>query len=290
MKKLLAIAVAAAVAAPMAAMADTTVYGKVHMSVGVIDNVSGIFVESHSSRIGLKGSNALDNGLTATHQLEIGYNFTDEEGDLTPRNSWIGLKGGFGEFRVGRQTTPYSIVDDAAAFPQRNDHGLHTFQRVPNALAYINKFGSVGFAAAYVAAGEAEGGTSDDAVTNLLLNYSAGPLYAGVAYQGMPSGAGDDGLKLVAAYKGANYAAGVVNETLPGSGNNVTTISGKYSFGKAYVVGQYGEDSDSKADQANIEIGYKLGKGTIAYYEYEDIADAAGVDTKTNRVGLVHKF
>jgi len=285
MKKLLAIAVAAAVAAPMAAMADTKVYGKGHMSVGKTNGVSGLFVESHSSRIGLKGSNALDNGLTATHQFEIGYNFTDEEGSLTPRNSWIGLKGGFGEVRVGRQTTPYSVVDDAADFPQRNGHALHTFQRVPNAIAYINKFGSVGFAAAYVAAGAAEGGSGSDAVTNVLVNYSAGPLYAGVAYQGMPSGAGDDGLKVALAYKGANYGVGFVNETKPGSGDNVNTISGKYSFGKAAVVAQYGKNSDTDVKQKDVEISYKLGKGTTTYYEWEDLG---GV--KTNRVGLVHKF
>ena len=41
MKKLLAIAVAAALTAPMVAMADTTVYGKGHMSVGKTNNVSG---------------------------------------------------------------------------------------------------------------------------------------------------------------------------------------------------------------------------------------------------------
>ncbi len=283
MKKLLAIAVAAAITAPMAAMADTTVYGKAHMSIGKTKDVSGMFVESHSSRIGLKGSNALDNGLTATHQFEIGYNYTDEEGNLTPRNSWVGLKGNFGEFRVGRQTTPYSIVDDASTFVTRNDHALHTFQRVPNALAYINKFGSVGVALAYVAAGEAEGGSGSDSITNLLVNYSAGPIYAGVAMQDMPTG--KTGSKIAVAYKGANYGVGLNYEKLPGSGQKVTTVGGKYSFGKAYLAAQYGKNKDTDVKQKNIEIGYGLGKGTKVYYEWEDLAKV-----KSNRIGLVHKF
>ncbi len=283
MKKLLAIAVAVAFAAP--AMADTNVYGKVHMSVGKTESQSGLFVESHSSRIGLKGSNALDNGLTATHQLEIGYNFTDEEGSLTARNSWVGLKGGFGEVRVGRQTTPYSAIDDAVAYPQRNDHALHTFDRIPNALAYINKFGPIGVAAAYVAAGEVEGGTDSDSITNLTVNYKAGPLYAGVGFQGMPSGAGDDGTKIVLGYNGGNYGVGIVSEKLPGSGDKVNTLSGKYSMGKVSLVGQYGKNKDTDIEQKNIEIGYKLGKGTMAYYEWEDLANES-----SNRVGLVHKF
>jgi len=284
MKKLLAIAVAAAITVPMAAMADTTVYGKGHMSVGKTSGVSGMFVESHSSRIGLKGSNALDNGLTATHQFEIGYNFIDEEGTLSARNSWIGLKGGFGEFRIGRQTTPYSVVDDAAAFTTRNDHALHTFARVPNALAYINRFGSVGVALAYVAAGEAEGGANSDSVTNILVNYTAGPLYAGVAMEDVP--AGDTGTKVALAYKGANYGIGYAYEKHSGTGIKSNTIAGKYSFGKAYVAGQYGKNSNGDTTkQKTVEIGYGLGKGTKTYYEWEDLG---GV--KSNRVGLVHSF
>jgi len=290
MKKLLAIAVAAAITVPMAAMADTTVYGKGHMSIGKTKDVPGMFVESHSSRIGLKGSNALDNGLTATHQFEIGYNFTDEEGSLTARNSWIGLKGGFGEFRVGRQTTPYSIVDDAAAFTTRNDHGLHTFTRAPNALAYINKFGAVGFAAAVVANkadGAFPGKPADHIgnIGNILVNYSAGPFYAGVAFQDMPKAAGKDGTKVAVAYKGANYGVGLNYEKLPGSGDKVTTVAGKYSFGKAYLAAQYGKNKDTKVKQKTIELGYGLGKGTKVYYEWEDLAKV-----KSNRIGLVHKF
>ena len=284
MKKLLAIAIAAAITVPMAAMADTTVYGKGHMSVGKTSGVSGMFVESHSSRIGLKGSNALDNGLTATHQFEIGYNFIDEEGTLSARNSWIGLKGGFGEFRIGRQTTPYSVVDDAAAFTTRNDHALHAFDRVPNALAYINKFGSVGVALAYVAAGEAEGGANSDSVTNILVNYTAGPLYAGVAMEDVP--AGDTGTKVALAYKGANYGIGYAYEKHSGTGIKSNTVAGRYSFGKAYVAGQYGKNSNGDTTkQKTVEIGYGLGKGTKTYYEWEDLG---GV--KSNRVGLVHSF
>ncbi|HIQ15366.1 MAG TPA: porin [Leucothrix sp.] len=287
MKKLLAIAVAAAITVPMVAMADTTVYGKGHMSIGKTEDISGMFVESHSSRIGLKGSNALDNGLTATHQFELGYNLIDEEGTISARNSWIGLKGGFGEFRIGRQTTPYSIVDDAAAFTTRNDHALHTFDRIPNALAYINKFGSVGFALAYVAAGEAEGGSGSDSITNLLVNYSAGPLYAGVALQDVPTG--DTGTKFALAYKGANYGVGYAFEKHPGSGVKSNTIAGKYSFGKAYLAAQYGKNSggtpEDETKQKTFELGYSLGKGTKTYYEWEDIGGK-----KSNRVGLSHSF
>ena len=308
MKKLLAIAVAAAITLPMTAMADTKVYGKGHVSVGKQNSVDGLFVQSHSSRIGLKGSNALDGGLTATHQFEIGYNFIDGS-TLSPRNSWVGLKGGFGEARIGRQTTPYSVVDDAAAFTTRNDHGLHTFTRTNNALAYINKFGNVGFAVAAVMAGEVEGGKDSDMISNVLVNYSAGPIYAGLAFQGMPDDAAgnsvDAGTKIALAYKGANYGVGLASEKLPGSGDAVNTIAGKYSFGKAYFAGQFGKNKDAELEQKTIEIGYGLGKGTKTYFEYEILDNAVAgtpatattpavaastVEVKTARVGLVHSF
>ncbi len=312
MKKLLAIAVAAAITAPMAASADTKLYGKGHLTVGKTSDIDGLFVENESSRIGLKGSNALDNGLTATHQFELGYNLVDEEGNISARNSWIGLKGGFGEARVGRQTTPYSVVDDAAAFTTRNDHGLHTFTRTPNALAYINKFGNIGFAAAAVMAGEAEGGKDSDIISNVLVNYSAGPLYAGFAFQGMPDDAAGNsqeaGTKLALAYKGANYGVGLATEKLPGAergnstwkkamgGDLVNTVAGKYSFGKAYVAGQYGKNNDAELEQKTLEVGYKLGKGTKTYFEYEIIntdaktATTEPAEVKKALVGLVHSF
>ena len=285
MKKLLAIAVAAAITAPMAAMADTTAYGKAHVSIAKTESISGLSVNSHSSRIGLKGSNALDNGLTATHKFELGYNITDKvkDGGLTDRDAWVGLKGGFGEVRFGRHTTPYSIVDDATTFVTRNDHALHTFQRANNVMAYINKFGSVGVAAAYVPAGQAEGGNKSDGVFDGMINYSAGPLYAGLGYSKLTDV--DAGTKVALAYKGANYGVGVNFEKLPGSGDKVTTLGGKYSFGKAYIAGQFGKNKDTDVKQKNVEIGYSLGKGTKAYYEWEDLADVS-----SNRVGLVHNF
>ena len=90
MKKLLAIAVAAALTAP-AAMADTTLYGKLHASVGQVKTtVDGVTtkntaVESHNSCIGIKGSTALDNGLEATYGLEYAV---DLDGDAATKETY----------------------------------------------------------------------------------------------------------------------------------------------------------------------------------------------------------
>ncbi|WP_308874232.1 porin [Thiothrix subterranea] len=124
MKNILAIAVATALIAPAAAMADTTLYGKLHATVGNVETTTGAteasetVVESHSSRLGVKGSTELDNGLSATYGLEYGIDLDgdNEKGtngqsrSLNARNTFVGLKGGFGEVRVGRHDTPAKLA------------------------------------------------------------------------------------------------------------------------------------------------------------------------------------
>ena len=312
MKKLLAIAVAAAITVPMAASADTKVYGKGHVSLSSTKVGSAAAskwnVKSHASRIGLKGSNALDNGLSATHKFEMGVNIADESncttaapvapattgvkscnGGLSDRDAWVGLKGGFGEVRIGRHTVPSDIMDDAADFTTHGA-GLNGSGRANNALAYIGKFGNVGFAAARVQDG------SGEPTHDLMANYKAGPLYAGVGVNA-PDG-GKAGVKVGVAYKGANYGVGVVagkntlskaDKDAGASADTFTTVSGKYSFGKAWVGGQFSKEKDSKKLQHIAEAGYVLGKGTKVYGSYT-VGGTDTVKTKTPRIGLIHAF
>lgn len=108
-KKLLTLAVAAAMVAPTAAMAEAILYGKLHVSVDwadvegfgtepVVDPVTGQVVgfvpasykgwglnggaaipgASRSNRIGVKGSEDLGNGLKAIYQVEFGVRLTEE--------------------------------------------------------------------------------------------------------------------------------------------------------------------------------------------------------------------
>ena len=82
-KKILSAAIIAVMAAPVAAVADTTLYGQVHMSVGAIDQSFEGFplagednmqVRNHASRLGVKGYEDLGGGLKANYMLEWGVN------------------------------------------------------------------------------------------------------------------------------------------------------------------------------------------------------------------------
>ena len=308
MKKLLAIAVAAAITVPtMVAMADTTVYGKAHVALEDTNEKGVDFgVVSKSSRLGFKGSNALDNGLSATHKVEMDIgNIIDGEGGLKARDAWVGLKGGFGEVRIGRHTIPSDIVDDAADFMTNGAKYVGSSGRTPNALAYIGKFGNVGFAVARVQPGDEKDykkAKGSDVAHDLMANYAAGPLYAGVGVNAPKDGKA--GAKVALAYKGANYGIGLVagNKTLSkaekdakAEQNTFTTLSGKYGFGKAYVAAEFGLEKqkadDSQDTNTIFEVGYGLGKGTKTYLDYTANKDDSAKKTKkTARIGLVHKF
>ena len=301
MKKLLAIAVAVAFTAP--AMADTSVYGKGHVSVNKQSGKS-LDMQNHSSRIGFKGSNALDNGLTATHKFELGINLT-EGGGLSSRDTWVGLKGGFGEVRFGRHTLPSDCIDDHADF-MTNGGGVNPFEgakelmgfvgRQNNVMAYVGAFGPLTVALAHIADGTR--GTIDKA-NDIALAYKAGPFKASLGHVSPDKDDVDSLTGLGLSYSGANYGIGFKHDKK--GDNKQNTLSGKYSFGKAYVAAEYGKVSDSKRKSQIIEIGYKLGKNTKVYFENSKQSAVATIDpntgnvisvgdVKNNRIGLEHSF
>ncbi|WPL15460.1 Porin [Thiorhodovibrio winogradskyi] len=145
-KKIIGLAVAAAMAAPAAAMAEAILYGKLHVSIDYADvknayqtpvfapngnrvrggtdfsgwgiNGKGDYIPgvSRANRVGVKGSEDLGNGLKAIYQVELGVSLADTNDNVTSgsdsismRNSFVGLAGSFGTVLVGRHDTPMKI-------------------------------------------------------------------------------------------------------------------------------------------------------------------------------------
>ncbi|MFP4245368.1 MAG: porin, partial [Ectothiorhodospira sp.] len=114
-KTVLAIAVAAAVGVPAAAVADTTLYGRMNLSLDFVDNDedSSHQLASNSSRLGVRGSEDLGMGLKGVYQMEAGL-YSDSQtfgnSDLTARNTYLGLAGGFGELRLGKHDSAYKTA------------------------------------------------------------------------------------------------------------------------------------------------------------------------------------
>ena len=335
MKKLLAIAVAAALVAPAAAMADTTLYGKLHASVGAVKitneagttSTSANVVESHSSRFGIKGATALDNGMEATYGLEYGI---DLDGDaektnstsrsLNARNTFVGLKGNFGEVRVGRHDTPAKLATAgqdvfADTYADLSNIISTDGDRVDNAVAYINKFGSVGFAAAHstdvdlsgqvAPSGDGDRNGGDNANT-FMVNYGNGPWYAALGHTAVQNTVKKTNLGL--GYKAeAGHQVNLVmeNSKVPDTSakTKAALINGVYKMGNVSLKAQYGESKDSgyvagqngKEKLTSVGADYSFGKKTSVYLLHSDNKNTNATEdgkarTKATAVGLVTEF
>jgi len=123
-KHLIAAAVAGAFAVP--AMAQVTVYGLVDVgyvsSETTVSGASGSKVKTTSfgasgqqsgSRLGVRGTEDLGGGLKAGFTYELGVDPTVSTGfaDMSNRQAFVSMSGGFGEVRVGRQYTGYFGVN-----------------------------------------------------------------------------------------------------------------------------------------------------------------------------------
>ena len=307
-KKLLAIAVGAAlVAGSAAAMAEATVYGKIHVSVDSLDNgassaavtggtdTSGMYVSSNSSRLGIKGSADLDGGLKAIYKYEMSTDYSSKNlaGD---RNAYLGLKGGFGTALAGRHDTPYKTIGRkndmfgdtiADARNLTNDGGQDA--RVTDVLVYANKFGVVDFALAYVV----DDGTKDAGATSFSLGFKQGPLKLAAAMQNVNKGAVGDkdssamritaGYKMGAATINANYetetdAGGTDGNDSTGMGLGAKFKSGMNTFKATYQTRENDLGTDDTGTMIALGVDHKMGKMTSVYAVYASMSNDDGAN------------
>lgn len=327
-KTMIALAVAGVLAAPLAAQAEVKVYGKVHINAGTYkETVAGDTVEdnfqvtSYASRFGVKGSHKLDGDLSATYKLEWEVNPDDADTkklEINNRNQYVGLKGGFGEVRVGTHDTPLKMVqgkfdqfgDTLADLKNAGSHdGEH---RLANVIAYLGGTGNLSFGIA-VAPGEGDGETTGDGVadtTSVSLAYNEGPLYLGVAVDSYDdTGAAADeenGLtRLVGTYKfgdsqvGLLWQSGVeklsaVEEDWLGISFK-TKMTADYTFKAQYITVEEDVSGGAENTLTGIGIERKFGKNTKGYLLVTDFeSDAAGTandeEISSVSLGYVIKF
>jgi len=253
MKKILALAIASAFAAPaFAATSNVDIYGKLSYSVNILDNQtvtnSDVQFTNNSSRIGFKGAEDLGGGLSAIWQVESSVNMDEGGGWGSGRNTFIGLKGNWGTVLGGKHDTPLKLVGrtvdlfgDGLA-DSRNVMGGGSDTRADNVVAYLSpSFSGFAFAAAYstdlsstsslpvlVPTPTADADGRD--LYNLSATYTNGPLFLGAAY-----GDGD-----------GHEALGVGSQW---------RIAGGYTFGNFKIVGQY----DNLEDDDTVNSGAQNG-------------------------------
>lgn len=317
-KNVIALAVAAAVAAPVANAAPT-VYGIANaaftMNAGGKD--TGQSIDNVASRLGVKGSEDLGSGLKAVYKFEFSVNGFDG-GAIGNRNQFVGLAGGFGTVLMGRHDTPVKMSQPKDLFNDSlMDNGKMTGigwkggeNRINNVLAYVSpSFGGVKLVAAL---SPGEGGTDDSSISNTMsvaamYGSKKKGLYLAAAYESADEyslGATKDSYTRISAqYTVAGLVANAMyqthaEDTADFSANNIMIGLG-YKMGNVMPKLKYSlDDGDSEGSTIALGVDYKLGKKTKTYLEYgmydEDMATAragAAADAyNTLQLGLQHKF
>ncbi len=209
-KQLIAAAVATAIAVPMAASADVTVYGKLHYSITDLDldaaagvpadtdnsvdaAIDGTHVMSHDSFFGIKGSEDLGNGLSLVFQMEFSISGDSLGAVANDHNTYVALAGSWGVLGVGQVDTPLnSSTASLELFDQTigdNDQLGFNNIRVPDAVFYMSpNWNGFSFVAGLVFPSEFGGagaGAQADGLeaVSVAAMYSNGPWYASLAYE-----------------------------------------------------------------------------------------------------------
>ena len=298
-KSLIALAVLGSVAGMAQAQSSVSVYGVVdavlHKDKGVPAALTSGGVSG--SRLGFKGTEDLGGGLKANFLIEHGFNVDTgkmgKDGSTFNRQAYLGLSGGFGEFKMGNVYTAYDDISGAtnpvfdSVLAPTAVWASTGYTSNPGNNLYFSTASMGGVSAAF-STNVKEGGTG---VSSVNVQYNGGPVYAGFGYQKEGdtkftrlNGSYDLGAaKLLAGY--GNVKAGSAKTTDLSFGADVPlganlTLSAGYASSKA--------DGAERASGLGLGVAYSLSKRTTVYGGFLDTKNA-GPDTRYG-FGLKHTF
>ena len=290
-KSLIALAVLATTGAAFA-QSSVTLYGRLDASfgskstettgVGAVAKLSQTAVDASNLNTtfwGLKGTEDLGGGLRAEFKLESNFNIDTgaigTNSTLFEREANVGIAGGFGTVKLGRQYTAYDALRGATNNVYDSNFattgtiwttGIADYtNRVSNSISYTSPtFGGVSGAVVY---GLGENKTADLSATknvSLHIKYAAGPLLVGYAYQA------EDSRKLAA-------TAPVTPADINTAKNKYNLFAGSYDFGVAKLVAGYNQAKSGATKDKEYQLGVSVPVGGAA-------AIAAGMSKSKSEV------
>lgn len=290
---------------PLVSGADTTIFGTLNANYGSLNENGKSLdkVRMTGSRLGVKGFTPLSESMEGTYILEAGVDLKDDEVKTDTRQAWVGLRGKLGELRIGRQfaatkvsSAPVDLFSDQFADYNAILKSEFTYN---HSLAYINKFGPLGFAIEFTKDKDFSLKDSQFTATDAVLNYSQNGVYAALAMM-----QGKDTLKMsrvTGAYTffDGHKVGATFEQARPENdgGYDALVVSGGYQAGDSFLKAQYGENKPKDAGKTEtltaVGWDYRLAKKTVISLEYsinKNRAYSAGDKVKTTAIGLSHSF
>lgn len=306
-KTILAIGALMACAGAMAqSTSSVSLFGIVDASVAYLksdtNSVTGLTSGSlNSSRLGFRGVEDLGGGLKASFWLEGGMAVDTgaASGFKFDRRSTVGLLGGFGEVRLGRDKTPsylnietYDPFGDvgvgavngsnliggtsvAVGTPEGSGH-----KRVSNSITYLTpKMGGF-FGQLQYGFGEQPSSIANDRLGSsaaLRVGYESGPLSVAAAYGVTRGGTDATGVNYKMGNIGVSYNFGMVKPMAlfaTERGNNLRVdlflVGATMPLGAGELRAAYSQTNTKNASNADTQkfslgYGYNLSKRTQLY-------------------------
>lgn len=244
--------------------ADATIYGTLEQTYNkstttlggvVINTKTGMGeYQTGGSLIGFKGSEDLGSGMKASYLYEMGVNLQTSASAPSNRQGFVGLSGGFGSVRLGKQYSATFLNAVAAdpggatgatgalylapmvgyngsEAPLRQDQGIQ--YDLPSfvdglKLTLTKVFGGKNSALTNGSSGTETNGLKTGDGTGFAINYTSGPLYVGYATDSVNN-------------KGINFGTTDTDPALPDtiiaasttSKNKLNTLTATYNLGMA---------------------------------------------------------
>ena len=286
--------------------ADVDIYGKANLSLQSSDEGEGSFTEvkSNASRIGLKGTHDLGDGLTVIYKAEFQVDLDGDsaKGDsITDRNQYVGLAGSFGEVLLGKNDTMLKQSQGKVdLFSDLNGDIKNLWKgenRMADTISYKSpKFNDFRVGVTYIAEDSVD---AEDGVSVAVFygdkKLKKSKVFASVAVDSEVKGY--DITRATVQGKVGGVVLGAMLQTqekIDGSAEmDGYMVSAKYKMDKVTFKGQYqAANFDGGDDKSGITVGadYSLAKSTKVYTFYTSFDMDSGEDQDYLAAGIEYKF
>lgn len=311
-RSLLIGAVATLATGTVMAQSSVTIYGRFNTTVEQVkstdaagDSTNRTLLNNNASRLGFKGSEDMGGGLKANFLLE--HRFNSDDGSSTSSqfwagDAWGGLSGGFGEIRLGTQTsTSYFATADWVSM-HNHDTGLSADALYYSATAFdgTNKFAyltpDLGGLTAELQVQAGEGRAGRERAYDLGVYYKFAGLALGLGAEKMGDNKqfGVRGAYTLGDFTFGGYYQRADDATLTGVPGGAGTrnnfrLSGMYAIGASEIhlnfgmAGDWDNVDDSGSTQATIAYNYNLSKMTKVYAYYTQLKHDDGLAALLNQ-------
>ncbi|MGM8886945.1 porin, partial [Psychrobacter sp. 1U2] len=234
-------------------------------------------INSHASRIGLKGSEAMTANTDVIYRLEYGTSIDGDNATFTNRDTYLGVVNKqFGEFRVGKNQSSLARIDNVVVNQGYWDN-LGQTQNESEVVEALNM---------------ADSGRINSSVIWTAPKYDGLPVQLSAMYSSDDvNGNDNEGFGVAALFdQGTGFTAGIAydkDQNIDGDiiRGTATVDLGKYmaypvNLGALYQVGDYdNRDKDEKGFIISAEMGLtNFARPASVYAQYNNTSNLNGFD------------